>query len=121
VIYTGYFEQLSFYVGQGLTPICIAGYPPEGFTGIRFRTMAPKKIWWREWHEKHLSNDWYEQKYNETVLKKLDPLETAKKLQSYGQNVVLLCWEKPPEFCHRHLVAKWMNWVHIPVCEYTRV
>ena len=25
------------------------------------------------------------------------------------KDVVLLCYEKPPQFCHRHLVAKWLE------------
>lgn len=24
-------------------------------------------------------------------------------------NIVLLCYEKPEDFCHRHLVADWLN------------
>ena len=26
-----------------------------------------------------------------------------------GKDVALCCYEKPGDFCHRHLVAKWMN------------
>ena len=26
-----------------------------------------------------------------------------------GHDVILLCFEKPGEFCHRHLVVQWLN------------
>ena len=26
-----------------------------------------------------------------------------------GHDVILLCFEKPGEFCHRHLVAQWLK------------
>ena len=120
MIYTGYFNRLKEYEEAGLTPICIAGYPPKeiNFTGIRFPALAPKKIWWQEWHDNHLSHEWYEQKYNETVLNRLSAVETSEKLRSYGEDVILLCVEKPSEFCHRHLVSKWFRKHHIASGEY---
>lgn len=120
MIYTGYFDRLKDYEKAGLTPVCIAGYPPKEarFTGIRFPALAPKKIWWQEWHDKHLGNDWYEQKYNETVLNRLSAVETAEKLHTFGEDIILLCMEKPPQFCHRHLVSKWFRKHHIASQEY---
>ena len=26
-----------------------------------------------------------------------------------GKNIALICYEKPSDFCHRHLVAEWLN------------
>jgi hypothetical protein len=43
--------------------------------------------------------------YNE----KLDKLDVAEIVAEVGQNAILLCHEKPPKFCHRHLVAKWFE------------
>ena len=59
--------------------------------------------------DKQLGNDWYEQKYQETVLDKLSPKEIETDMKSFGKNVVLLCYEKPDEFCHRTLVSRWLN------------
>jgi len=118
VIYTGYFDRLEDYRKGGLTAVDIGGYSPPGYIGWRFRELAPKKVWWQEWHDKKLSNDWYEEKYRETVLNLLDPHETADRFQTLGQNIVLLCREKPPLFCHRHLAAKWFRENGIDVREY---
>jgi len=118
VIYTGEFYNLQNYIQAGLTPISIAGYALENYHGIQFKTLAPKYSWWKEWHDNHLSNEWYHQKYHETVLDKLNPKVIANRLQAFGENVVLLCYEKPNEFCHRQLVAQWLRRAGIPVCEY---
>lgn len=31
---------------------------------------------------------------------------------------ILLCWEKPPEFCHRYMVADWLNLHGITAAEF---
>ena len=118
MIYTGRFENLTQYKQRGLVPVSIAGYAPDDYKEIQFKTLAPKYSWWKEWHDKKLSNDWYRTKYQETVLDKLNPKVIANRLKAFGENVVLLCYEKPNEFCHRQLVAAWLNKAGIPVQEY---
>jgi len=48
----------------------------------------------------------YEQDYHSGVLSRLDPEQVYRTL---GADAVLLCWEAPGRFCHRHIVAKWLN------------
>lgn len=36
----------------------------------------------------------------------LNPNDILKEL---GEDAVLLCYEKPGDFCHRHLVSQWLN------------
>jgi uncharacterized protein (DUF488 family) len=43
--------------------------------------------------------------YAET-LSKLDPATVYSEL---GESAILLCYERSEEFCHRHLVAKWLS------------
>ena len=119
MIYTGRFVELENYKRFGFVPVSIAGYAPDYYDGIEFKTLAPKREWWQEWHDKHLSNDWYRSKYKETVLDKLNPRVIANRLQQFGENVVLLCYEHPNEFCHRQLVADWLRANGTPVYEYT--
>ena len=49
-------------------------------------------------------------------LEKLDANEIANKLQ----NSILLCYEKPKDFCHRHLVAEWLKENGIGCIEYRK-
>lgn len=121
MIYTGRFSEVKKYEQEGIIPISIAGYAPNYYKGIQFKTLAPKYDWWKEWHDKHLSNDWYKEKYQETVLNKLNPKVIANRLQAFGKDVILLCYERPGEFCHRRLVADWLRLSGTPVCEYSAI
>ena len=119
MIYTGRFVEIENYERIGFVPVSIAGEAPDYYKGIQFKTLAPKYSWWKEWHDKHLSNEWYEKKYKETVLDRLNPKVIANRLQEFGQNVILLCYEEPDEFCHRQLVANWLRAADVTVYEYS--
>ncbi len=109
MIYTGYWAKIKEYDANGLTPVGISGWSPDGYTGKTYKKLAPKYVWWKEWHDNNLSEQWYITKYHETVLNKLNPVTVARDLQAFGKDVVLLCFETPDKFCHRHLVATWLN------------
>lgn len=47
----------------------------------------------------------YVKRYENEILFYLDPEEIYNDLK----DKILLCYEKPSDFCHRHLVAKWLN------------
>ena len=36
-------------------------------------------------------------------------LEELKALSGGAENIALVCYEKPEDFCHRHLVANWFR------------
>ena len=58
----------------------------------------------------------YIEKFYDNVLSKLAPQEIYDEL---GENAVLLCFEKPTEFCHRFLVAGWLEMnLGIEIAEY---
>lgn len=127
-IYTSYFAKVKQLKETGLTNlVCIAGYAPKFFfdmDGARFYPdLAPKREWWIEWKGKFKDNlsseeaiTFYVQQYKDTVLAKMNPIRVIEEL---GDNVVMLCYETPDKFCHRHLVARWlkMNIPHIQVEE----
>lgn len=48
------------------------------------------------------------------ILSKLDPQAVANEL---GDGAIMLCYESPNAFCHRHLVAEWMRGAGIDVKE----
>lgn len=47
----------------------------------------------------------YIERYHKEVLYKLNPMKVAKDLDGK----ILLCYEKPESFCHRHIFAEWMK------------
>ena len=106
MIFTSYFSSpFARYVAVEVR-YAISGSVPDWFTGQRYSKLAPKIEWWREWRDKKLSNEWFRERYYETVLSNLDPLDIAKEV---GDGAVLFCWEDPEQFCHRKLVAEWMQ------------
>ena len=96
--------------------VSIAGKTPSWFDGPRMPELAPKKEWWIEWHERFKDSlessesvTWYTKKYKETVLSCLDQVSVVTKLGELSKNIVLLCYETPEKFCHRHLVSEWID------------
>ena len=119
MIYTGYYSKTKEYEQNGLIPVGISGKIPDGFNGIKYQKLAPKYSWWHEWHDNKLSNEWFKEKYYETVLNELDSTTVVKELQDFGKDIVLLCYETPEKFCHRHLVAEWINVnTNMNICEF---
>ena len=89
------------------------------YTGPVFSALAPKKSWWERWNmlkdhmDYHESVVMYMDKYYETVLANLDPKEVYETLDGK----ILLCYEESEYFCHRHVVAEWLELcldIHIP-------
>lgn len=121
-IYTSYFSNIENLRknSKNLTFISIAGKTPEieNVEIFKLKEFMPKYEWWKIWHEKFKedleseeSKQWYIEKYNETVLSKLNVKEMFQKMYdiSKGKNIILLCYETPKKFCHRHLVSEWLN------------
>lgn len=66
-----------------------------------------------EWKMNH-DNDYYIEHFQAEILDRLDATTVIKELNYLVQNVngkdiALICYEKSSDFCHRHLVAEWLN------------
>ena len=73
--------------------------------------LAPKRAFWEIWHNnigkisEEENNRYYIKQYYEKVLSKIDIEELLKD----EKDPILLCYEKKGEFCHRHIVAEYLN------------
>ena len=82
-----------------------------GYEGEYAKELAPKRKFWNIWHnnigkkDEIENNKYYIKEYYNQVLKDLDPKEFYKKLDGK----ILLCFEKANEFCHRHIVAAYLE------------
>ena len=82
------------------------------FEGNCLPSLAPKMSFWRVWHDnigkisEEENTRYYVEQYYKEVLSKLDPEEMLEKIPDGS---ILLCYEEPTEFCHRHLVAFWFE------------
>lgn len=118
MIYTTYFAKLKS-LPENIVPISICGKAPTGYKGLQYKVLAPKYDFFMEWKKNH-DNDFYIQSYKEQVLSRLSPKDVVAMLyhMSGGSDIALVCYEKPSDFCHRHLVAEWMSEAGIPVEEW---
>lgn len=102
MIYTGYFAKCKAENGVA---ICL--YPPKGFNGEAYKALAPTERilqWWKESPQDKKAQEIYKRLYYRDVLNHLDVHDVARALQDR----ILLCYEKPGDFCHRHIVAEWL-------------
>ena len=114
-MFTGYFAKLKEYKQAGLIPISISAKAPDWYDGLEYKKLAPTRAFFQEWkYGSHKGyNDYYISQFDEQVLKCFiveDVLTDITNL-SGGEidKVILLCYEKSTDFCHRHLVADWIN------------
>jgi len=105
-IYTGYFALLEKYVEAGLNPVSIAGVAPCFYEGREWKHLAP----YFSTYTKYKNGEYTEFQYMDEYIpkiEKLDKMELKKQIDSIP-NLILLCYEKEG-FCHRHLLADWLE------------
>lgn len=110
MLYTTYFANVK-KLPPDIIPISICGKAPSGYKGLQYKTLAPMYAFFQKWKETG-DNHYYVQCYNEQVLLMLNAnrvLEELKALSGGAENIALVCYEKPEDFCHRHLVSNWLR------------
>lgn len=128
MIYTTYFANLKNLDHETCCPIAICGKSPDGYKGLEYKKLAPKWWFFKEWKENH-DDDFYIENFNKEVLGVTSPQRVMMDIRnliafvygldsvSFGDrwwekvpyDIYLVCYEKPGDFCHRHLVADWFT------------
>ena len=118
MIYTSYFAKLKS-LPENIIPISICGKAPDWYNGLQYKVLAPKYKFFMEW-KKNKDNDYYIEHFQKEVLDTLEVENVINRLYelSEGKDVCLLCYEKPNDFCHRHLVSNWLKENKIECEEY---
>lgn len=107
-IYTSYFGNSKKLQQAGIKVIGISLYPPRWFNGISLKQVAPtKSILFANGQ----TQEEYTRRYRSEVLSRQDMQQFLKTVEqaSGGQDVALCCYEKPEDFCHRHILADWIK------------
>ena len=112
MIYTSYFAKLKS-LPKNIHPISICAKVPDWYQGLQYKKLAPKYDFFIKWKKNH-DNDYYIKCYKEQVLNKLNIEDVIFDLVGILDvnediDIALVCYEKPGDFCHRHLVADWLN------------
>lgn len=108
--------KTSYFYKSGTLPnaVAISAKVPDFYKGRCYKKLAPTWDIFKEWKETG-DEKLYTKRYCEEVLSKLNPIEVYNEL---GEDSILLCFENSEKFCHRHIVANWLNnALHIDITE----
>jgi len=112
LVYTSYFGVINKLPAE-FEPIAICGAVPSWYNGKWMKKLAPSWSIWKEWHDSTApdKNEQYVKRFIPERLGKLDLEKTIMEIigMAGSKTPCLLCYEKPGDFCHRHLVAEWLN------------
>lgn len=119
MIYTSYFGKLKT-LPTDIIPIAICAKVPTWYTGLHTKILAPSYYCLMDYKN---NPDWnkYIERYQRETLSKLDAEEVANMLYTLAdsEDIVLLCYEKTGDNCHRNLVADWFIEKDIPCIEWS--
>lgn len=90
--------------GKDYRAVSISGWPPDWYKGAQYKRLAPKWDFFQVYKQNN-DEEAYTKSYYEKVLSKLDPEKVLKELDG----CILLCYENENQFCHRFLVADWIE------------
>lgn len=102
MIRTSYFANRAVSE-SGLRPVAISLDIPPGYQCNRYPALAPTRAMIKLAHEGRTEE--YTEQYTSQVLARLDSQTVYEELDGS----ILLCWEKAGKFCHRRLVAEWLE------------
>lgn len=107
-VYTSYFANGKKLAAAGIKVIGIALYPPKWFYGVSMKNVAPTAS---ILFAKNQTHEQYIERYRREVLSRVNPIQFMENLRnvSQGHDVALCCFEKPGDFCHRHILAGWLS------------
>ena len=91
-------------------PVAISVGVPKWYSGADYDTLAPPYTIVSAYKRGIISDEVFTSEFYKSVLSKLNPLNVYNDIISrFGDDATLICYEKPGDFCHRRLVAKWFE------------
>ena len=104
MIYTSYFAKMRRMTPeQQANCVSIARFAPKNINIPSYLKVAPsKEILFR------YKRDGDQEVYRTSYSWQLDRLN-ADKIAADLDGKILLCYEKSEDFCHRHILANWLN------------
>ena len=118
-IWTSYFANIKKLENDGIYCVAICNKVPTFFKGPNIESVAPNNsiLWeYKKSAETDTDKERYRQRYIDEVLcaYRFHPEYFTDLLQSFSdsensKDIALLCYERPDDFCHRHILAEWLN------------
>ena len=106
MIFTSYFAKIKKFP-ENVIPVAICAKVPDWYTGLRYRKLTPKYDALMKYKDDHPASVSAELQFLLDLCYdiKMDRVLT----ENPDWHVALICYEKPSDFCHRHLVAEWFR------------
>lgn len=109
--YTSYFPMVRHLRELDILPVAICAKCPDGYNGYHYKKLAPSWSIFKQWRDVH-DEIVYTKRFNIEVLSDLQFVDVLQTLTDFATResatgIAMLCYEKPGDFCHRHLVADW--------------
>lgn len=113
-IYTGYYAQMKKYWKLGIVPVSIAYLTPQWYDGEVCFELAPSRQLLKKWKQDEITEDEYKEQYIHQLDNDVQWSKVLKKLKQISAkykdaDLVLCCYEKPEDFCHRHILAEYFR------------
>lgn len=117
-IYTSYFGKIRAIQKQVLDAhfISIARFNPDGFEdcyGCTLEDFAPLPDILKQYKQGEIDQFGFTTLYRNQLDKiskeSLNRIVQALMILSRTKKIFLLCYEKPGDFCHRHVLADWLE------------
>lgn len=114
MIYTSYYANYRKF--PGFITCSISRTIPRGVSiGVEMLPLAPSENLLSLFKKGKVTTDRYKEIYLIQLEKlhksgKLDKVvDVLTELNNSGKHIVLLCYEKPPKFCHRFILSDYLN------------
>ena len=109
-IYTSHFGNLSKLEKKGIKPISIALFPPKWYDGDALLDLTPDLTIFTGYKENIITEERFK-KFYKYKIKQLGKERILKMIEDIadGQDVALICFEAPGGFCHRHILADYLD------------
>ena len=110
-IYTSYFANWRNFPADAV-PIGITRFKPDYWEHPNLESLAPSAELLRQYRNNYIDEYMFKQIYIQELKDKgftPEYLRTSLMLTVDGKDVILCCYEKSGEFCHRHILAEWLT------------
>jgi uncharacterized protein (DUF488 family) len=108
VVYTSYFGMARRFPKEKFIKTAVCYSVPPGI-GI-WNSVVPDADLVFGLKRGEITKEYYEQQYYQMLLDRKDQIaNNIPFLKNGEQDAVLLCYEKPEDWCHRHILARFLN------------
>ena len=120
-LYTSYFGALKKLPIDDYEIVAITASSPKWFTGKTLSVLAPDIELVMGYKSGNICKSEYEKIYT-AKLERVNIRDYMKLFEDKARDkkgIIFLCYEKPDDFCHRHIFAKYFSDRGYPIKEYT--